>query len=89
MADSAFGIVEDDELSKDGRSVVVDPLASDLVLVVEFKNRAHRKLDLTAGAGKTAPHAVMGAAHGDFQDHTLVGHVTPVNIDMEVGECSK
>lgn len=86
MTDSTFRVVEDAELSEDGRPIVVDPLADDLVLVIERKNRAHWKLDLIARAGKPAPHSGVGTAHGDLQNHALIGHVTLVNIDVEVGE---
>ena len=89
LTDCTFRVVEDAELPEDGRPIVVDPLAGDLILVIELKNRAHWKLDLTARAGQAAPHSVVGAAHGDLKNHGLIGHVTPMDVDLKIGKSPK
>mgnify|MGYP007008815658 CR=1 FL=1 len=87
LSDSMLGVVEDAQLSEETRSVVVDALAREFVLVVECEHCARIPLDLTAGPRKSSPVPLVSPADRDLQNHVLVGHVALVNVDMEVGEC--
>ncbi len=62
LAEDGLGFVEDSELTKHGRAIVVDLFSGEAVFGVEGVNAAERELDATSGGGKTTPGALVGAA---------------------------
>jgi hypothetical protein len=79
-------LVENPELPVDRRAVVVDPLSSEPISVIECVDRTERVLDAPSRAGEAAPRADMGASDPDFQDDRLLAHVSPLDVDDQVGD---
>src|SRR6267142_2958939 len=79
-------LVKDAQLPKERRAVVVDPLARQALGIVECKDPAERKLDLSAGCRQPAPRSQVLSANDDLEHDGGVAGVSMQHVNPQSGQ---
>jgi hypothetical protein len=86
LANDGLRFIENPKLAKHSGAVVIDFLSGEAIFGVEGVNAAKRKLHPTSGGGKTTPGAQMRAADKDLEQNGIVGDVSTLDLDFQVGQ---